>query len=105
MPLPYKLRDFQEKAVEIFLKRGKGVIVAPTGSGKTAIAVECMFRLGNPRTAILVPKIPLMEQWVRFLAKCGVHATKYYGQEKRLGRVTVFIFNSASQASKGIRLL
>ncbi|WP_369684983.1 DEAD/DEAH box helicase family protein, partial [Candidatus Culexarchaeum yellowstonense] len=38
MPLPYKLRDFQEKAVEIFLKRGKGVIVAPTGSGKTAIA-------------------------------------------------------------------
>jgi superfamily II DNA or RNA helicase len=95
MPLPYKLRDFQVKAVETFLHRGKGVIVAPTGSGKTAIAVECMFRLGNPRTAILVPKIPLMEQWIKFLAKCGVYATRFYGQEKRLGRVTVFIFNSA----------
>jgi len=95
MPLPFKLRDFQLKAVEAFLRRGKGVIVAPTGSGKTAIAVECMFRLGNPRTAILVPKIPLMEQWVRFLAKCGVYASKFYGEEKRLGRVTVFIFNSA----------
>lgn len=53
-----------------------------------------MLRLGLP-TAIIVPTEGLLSQWVDGLAEIGIYAGVFYGKEKRLGAVTVFIINSA----------
>lgn len=92
--LPFDLREYQVKASERLIERRHGTVEAPTATGKTAIAIECMRRL-NVRTAVLVPTINLMDQWCSKLAESGVYATKFYGKEKTLGSVTVFVYNSA----------
>jgi len=92
--LPFSLRPYQQEAVARFLTARKGIVVMPTGSGKTAVAIKAMSHIGA-KTAVLVPTIVLMNQWVEKLREAGVRATRFYGAEKRLGRVTVFVFNSA----------
>ena len=57
-PFPY-----QEEAVEAWNAAGRrGVIVLPTGSGKTFVAQLAMERVGRP-TLVVAPTIDLMQQW------------------------------------------
>lgn len=93
--LPFQLRPYQVEAANALLEKRLGIIVAPTGSGKTAVALECIRRL-DLRTAILVPTINLMfNVWNRDLVRCGVKPSLFYGQEKQLGPITIFVYNSA----------
>ena len=56
-------RPFQAEAREAWLRRGRrGVVVLPTGAGKTILAVLLIARVGRP-TLIHVPTIDLMHQW------------------------------------------
>lgn len=55
------LRDFQETAVEDAIRASRGLIVSPTGSGKSLIAY-LLTRWYNKRTLIVVPTIGLIEQ-------------------------------------------
>jgi superfamily II DNA or RNA helicase len=65
-PFPY-----QQEAVEAWFKAGrKGVIVLPTGAGKTFVAQMIMERVGRS-TLVVTPTIDLMQQWY------GVLATSY----------------------------
>jgi superfamily II DNA or RNA helicase len=60
------LRDIQEEIINKFIEKISpygGIIKAPTGSGKTVMAIELMFRLGY-KTLIVVPTDRLMTQWV-----------------------------------------
>jgi superfamily II DNA or RNA helicase len=41
------LFDYQEAAIADVIKRGRAILVAPTGSGKTRIAIEVMKRMGG----------------------------------------------------------
>lgn len=43
-----KLRDYQAPAVDALVKHRQGGIAAPCGSGKTAILLETMARIGQP---------------------------------------------------------
>lgn len=55
-------RVYQERALRLMIANGGGVLVAPTGSGKTTIGIELASRL-NERCLILVKSKDLAEQW------------------------------------------
>ena len=57
-PFPY-----QQEAVDAWWKAdGRGIVVLPTGSGKTFVAQLAMMRADRP-TLIVAPTIDLMQQW------------------------------------------
>lgn len=74
---------------------------AEPGSGKTYLAMDLIGRL-KQRTIIIVPNTYLLKQWEKLLIKyfpksrVGV----YYGKEKRIGDITVYIINSLLTADK-----
>lgn len=55
-------RTYQERALKLAVVAGGGVIVAPTGAGKTTMGIELAARLGQ-RCLILVKSKDLAEQW------------------------------------------
>ncbi|MEY3288899.1 MAG: hypothetical protein RLZZ419_1141 [Pseudomonadota bacterium] len=56
-------RPYQERAIRLALAKDNGVVVAPTGSGKTTMAIELASRLGE-RCLILVKSKDLATQWI-----------------------------------------
>src|ERR687883_399534 len=66
---PISLRDYQQKALDMWIKAGKrGCIVLPTGSGKTIIGVKAVEVI-NSASLVVVPTIDLMDQWTSVLSK------------------------------------
>lgn len=57
-----KPRPYQEDAIQKAIAAGGGVIVAPTGSGKTTMGIELAARL-KQRCLILVKSLDLAKQW------------------------------------------
>lgn len=56
-------RPYQEDALAAWLAAdGRGVVVLPTGAGKTVLALMATARLGL-RTLVVVPTIELLYQW------------------------------------------
>lgn len=62
------LRPAQEDAAQALLEYDTGILCAPTGFGKTVIAASLIARLGLP-TLVLVPRAPLLEQWIERLGE------------------------------------
>jgi superfamily II DNA or RNA helicase len=91
-----RMRSYQEDALNAWLKAGmRGVIVLPTGSGKTVIAIGAISRLNTP-TIVIVPTQDLVEQWRRFLSKeFEVEVGTYGGGENTLQPLTVSTYDSA----------
>lgn len=61
--LSVKLRAYQERAVEEALKSNEGVLVSPTGSGKSLMGLE-LIRTRGQKTLIIVHRSDLAKQWV-----------------------------------------
>jgi superfamily II DNA or RNA helicase len=95
IPIP-ELRPYQAGAIAAWDRLGrKGIIVLPTGAGKTRAAVAAIARTGF-RTLCLVPTRVLMAQWVKTLAEAGLGPIGEYGDGRRIERpVTVATFASA----------
>lgn len=55
-------KPYQERVLRLAVKAGGGLIVAPTGSGKTIMGIEMAARLGE-RCLILVKSLDLAKQW------------------------------------------
>lgn len=69
-----ELRQYQQKAVDESMHYDQGVIVAPTGSGKTIIALEIIRRKGE-RALVLCHRTELAKQWVAVIdERLGVTA-------------------------------
>jgi superfamily II DNA or RNA helicase len=96
-PLSMKtvLRDYQEKAISAWERSENwGVIVLPTGSGKTLVAIKAISKI-NP-AIVIVPTIDLLEQWkARVEDEFGITAGVYYGDEHSLGPVTIATYDTA----------
>jgi superfamily II DNA or RNA helicase len=61
--LQFEPRPYQAEAIEGWLNHdGRGVVVLPTGAGKTVVALMALARL-KLRTLIVVPTIELLYQW------------------------------------------
>jgi superfamily II DNA or RNA helicase len=61
------LKDFQEKAVKAMSAFDFGTLAAPTGSGKTVVALALIAQRKQP-TLIIVHTKELMDQWVERIA-------------------------------------
>lgn len=90
-PFPY-----QQEAVDAWWKAGgRGVVVLPTGAGKTFVALMAMGRVQRS-TLVVVPTIDLMQQWYgvissQFDVEAGLIGGGYYDIEP----VTVSTYDSA----------
>jgi superfamily II DNA or RNA helicase len=63
----YTARAYQTESVEAWEKNGgRGIIVLPTGAGKTIVAIKAMESV-QASTLIVVPTIVLLEQWRKTL--------------------------------------
>ena len=93
---PPELRPYQREALTAWLAAGKrGVVVLPTGAGKTRIALAAAAAVQRP-TAVLCPTRVLLAQWVEALRACYGGPIGLVGDgEHRLEDVTVMTFESA----------
>lgn len=92
-PLP--MRPYQEAALAAWQQaRRRGVVVLPTGAGKTYVAVKAL--LACQRSCLVVtPTIDLVHQWVTELsARLGTAVGQYGGGERDLQPVTVATYDS-----------
>jgi superfamily II DNA or RNA helicase len=91
-----RLRDYQEKALGSWNDGGRrGVIVLPTGSGKTIIALKAIELVNQP-SIVVVPTLDLVEQWrSRLENEFKVEVGVYGGGDSRLGPLTVSTYDSA----------
>ena len=74
-----KLSSAQEEAVAELTRHDIGVLVAPTGAGKTVMACALIERLSTP-TLVLVHTKPLAEQWRQRLTDLLGLARREIGQ-------------------------
>jgi superfamily II DNA or RNA helicase len=91
-----RLRSYQQRALDAWSEAGKrGVVVLPTGAGKTIVALKAIELVNQP-VIIVVPTLDLVEQWKSRLEKeFGVEVGVYGGGENILKAVTVSTYDSA----------
>ncbi|MBF0370629.1 MAG: DEAD/DEAH box helicase family protein [Magnetococcales bacterium] len=91
MPRPHQQEAFQAWSQS----KGRGVVVLPTGSGKTLVARLAISRIGRD-TLILVPTIDLLHQWHQQLAAAfQMPIGLMGGGEHQLEPITVSTYDSA----------
>jgi len=89
---PFRLRPYQEEAVEAFLRTGSGVILLPCGAGKTIVGLGVMARL-RTATLIIATSTVAARQWIaEILDKTDLspdQVGEYTGHRKQIRPVTV----------------
>ena len=98
-----ELRDYQEDALGAWSSAGhRGIIVLPTGAGKTVVALKAMEELGEA-TLIVVPTLVLVDQWRRRMEEeFGVNVGVLGGGSRDVRAITVATYASASIRAESI---
>ena len=93
---PLELRPYQQAALAAWRLAGRrGIVVMPTGSGKTHVALAAMASTATPALC-LVPTRALMAQWVATLREHHQGPVSCFGDgERAVGPITVATFASA----------
>ncbi|MFX1299783.1 MAG: DEAD/DEAH box helicase [Promethearchaeota archaeon] len=98
LELDMVLREYQEEALRRWQgARGRGVVVLPTGGGKTILALEAIRKLAV-KTLIVVPTLDLLSQWKEAL-EVLLHVPEVGilgGGKKFVQPITVATYDSAS---------
>ncbi|MGD0318569.1 MAG: DEAD/DEAH box helicase family protein [Nitrososphaerales archaeon] len=91
-----EMRAYQKRALESWDRAGRrGVIVLPTGAGKTIIGMKAIELVDQP-VIVIVPTLDLLDQWRRRLQEeLGVEVGAYGGGESAIRAVTVCTYDSA----------
>jgi superfamily II DNA or RNA helicase len=95
-----QLRDYQSQSLDRWLKEKRGVIVLPTGAGKTMVALKAMEIISSA-TLIVVPTLDLVDQWREtIISFSGGGLTtedigEYTGRKKELKAITLSTYDSA----------
>jgi len=89
------LRDYQKDALHIWLQTRNGVLVLPTGAGKTVIGIKAISALNVP-TLVVVPTLELVKQWKHELEdKFGIEIGTYSGEAHILKPITIATYDTA----------
>jgi superfamily II DNA or RNA helicase len=90
------LRDYQQQALDAWILNSKrGVLVLPTGSGKTVIGINAISLLNTP-TLVVVPTLDLLDQWrSKLKEEFKVDVGKLGGGEQEIKAITVSTYDSA----------
>ncbi|MFG0261273.1 MAG: DEAD/DEAH box helicase [Novipirellula sp. JB048] len=101
-PIPFaaaklhSLRPDQNEALEAWLETRRGVVVMPTGTGKTEVALHAMCRVGS-RVLVVSPVRDLMYQWHdRIRGATGIDAGIIGDGVHRVSPVSVTTYDSAT---------
>jgi len=91
-----KLRPYQEEAVHRWVMAGKrGVVVLPTGAGKTLVAVKALELVGLS-ALVVVPTLDLLWQWKGVLEEeMGIDVGVIGGDAYDVHPLTVTTYDSA----------
>ncbi len=91
-----KLRDYQAEALISWGENEKwGVLVLPTGSGKTLTGIRAIAGCNTP-VLVVVPTLDLLEQWKKELEEAfSMEVGKLGGREKEILSITVSTYDSA----------
>ena len=91
-----ELRGDQRDAVAAFMGNQHGVIVMPTGTGKTVVAIELILQL-RQSTLIVVPVRDLMYQWHNKLREAtGIDAGLIGDGVHRVSPISITTYDSAA---------
>ncbi len=93
-------RPYQEEALARWRSSGHaGVVILPTGAGKTMLAAMAIHALGL-WTLVVVPTLDLLQQWhAALLQALGLHADDvgiFGGGEKEIRPITIITYDSAA---------
>ncbi|MEE8354447.1 MAG: DEAD/DEAH box helicase family protein [Candidatus Bathyarchaeia archaeon] len=93
----FELRDYQDEALDAWRQAGRrGVVVLPTGAGKTVLALKAIEELGEA-TLVVVPTLVLVDQWREELEEAfGVDVGVLGGGRRDVRPITVSTYDSAS---------
>jgi superfamily II DNA or RNA helicase len=96
-----ELTPAQIPIVQLGNEHNQGVIIAPSGSGKTIIGLELIARRQLP-ALILVHRKQLLDQWIEriqtFLGIAKTHIGQYSGTKKKLGKqITIGLLQSLAR--------
>jgi superfamily II DNA or RNA helicase len=93
--LTVKPEDYQVRVLNK-IKKPRGLIISPTGSGKTILEAGIMSLYGLPRTLIIVPQKPLLYQLRKeFKRLLGIPKVGILGDGKRnIQRITVALYQT-----------
>lgn len=100
---PLELRPYQLEACRQWNLHGRrGVVVLPTGAGKTRLALHCISSV-QAKTLILVPTRVLLHQWAEEItSRLKVPAGILGDSQWRLADITVATFESATRSAGNI---
>ena len=107
LQLRLTLYPFQTEAVNAWFNNNyRGIIILPTGAGKTIVACAILSKI-KIRTLIIVPTIVLMEQWKnQLIDTLGLKTEEigmFGGGEQVIRPVTISTYNSASLYLRRLR--
>ncbi|MBL7118190.1 MAG: DEAD/DEAH box helicase family protein [Candidatus Syntrophoarchaeum sp.] len=89
------LHDYQKDALNKWLQTRNGVLVLPTGAGKTIIGLKAISVLNVP-ALVVVPTLELVQQWKKELEnKFGIEVGTYSGEGHLLKPITVSTYDTA----------
>ena len=90
------LRDYQKQALDAWIANGnRGIIVLPTGSGKTLVGIEAISLLNTP-TLVVAPTLDLVDQWrTRLKKEFKIEVGVLGGGDWDIKAVTVSTYDSA----------
>ncbi|MGZ4619380.1 MAG: DNA repair helicase XPB [Frankiaceae bacterium] len=100
----WHLRDYQKGAVDGFWDGGSGVVVLPSGAGKTIVGAAAMAR-AQATTLILVTNTVAGRQWKReLMARTSLteeEIGEYSGERKQIRPVTIATYQVMTTRRKG----
>ncbi len=93
-------RPYQQEALTAWQAEGsRGVVVLPTGSGKTLLGAQAIAETGL-RTLVVVPTIDLLGQWRRALSRALTLSEERIGivggGERSIEPITIITYDSAA---------
>jgi len=92
----HRLRTDQNEAVDAWMRTRRGVVVMPTGTGKTEVALQIICRLGCS-VLVVAPVRDLMYQWhERILNATGIDAGIIGDGVHRVSPISVTTYDSAA---------